>query len=195
MPRASCDGGRAGFLSAFSAPRGFKCCDHRARLALHGGKTRGGLAWRAGLQVQETALSCQNIVLSLSLASNVRSDCSTARVKGRCHLRSADCANPTPKTAFPRCTFCSAVCRNLLVSRLTLCRSGHWLEAENIIAHWDEDVALALPARLIRSSAGRTCGGFDRSYRRCRCGAQLAAVVSTPAGIDRTGHALRALPV
>ncbi len=25
--------------------------------------------------------------------------------------------------------------------------------------------------------------------------AQLAAVVSTPTGIDRTGHALRALPV
>ncbi|WP_236629128.1 hypothetical protein, partial [Sulfitobacter sp. HI0076] len=76
-----------------------------------------------------------------------------------------------------------------MVSRLTLCRSGHWVEAENIIAHWDEDVALALPARLIRSSAGRSYGGFARSYRRCRCGAQLAAVVSTPAGIDRTGHA------
>ena len=194
MPRASCDGGRAGFLSAFPAPRGFKCCHHRARLALRSGKTRGGLA-RRGPSGAGNCPFLPNIVLSLSPASNVRSDCSTARVKGRCHLRSADCANPTPKTAFPRCTFCSAVCRNLLVSRLTLCRSGHWVEAENIIAHWDEDVALALPARLIRSSAGRTCGGFDRSYRRCRCGAQLAAVVSTPAGIDRTGHALRALLV
>ena len=129
-------------------------------------------------------------MLSLSSASNVRSDCSTARVKGRCHLRSADCANPTPKTAFPRCTFCSAVCRNLLVSRLTLCRSGHWVEAENIIAHWDEGVALALPARLIRSSAGRSYGGFARSYRGCRCGGATGGGVQHPHG-DRP-HGARA---
>lgn len=93
-----------------------------------------------------------------------------ARPRGRWHLRSTDCANPTPQTACPRCTFCSAVCRNLLVSRLTLCRSGHWVEAENIIAHWDEGVALALPARPIRTSAGRSYGGFVRSYRCFRCG-------------------------